>query len=387
MRARPRFAGMEVVSALGADLDAFDQALQAGAGGLRSDPDGTILGRMPHPPWDGPGDALAGFLASVLASACVRAGQHAPSLLADPDTILILSTTKGDIAGLLVPGGETRLGPFLQRVRRAAGHRGHAELVSAACASGAVAIARAARLLEAGWGRRAVVLGFDRLDRFLLEGFRCLGAMGTTACRPYDDDRDGLSLGEAATAVLLVDDDSPGVRLAGVGLAGDAFTIVRPCDDGSGLALAVSRALANADAAASGGPGSTPPSAADRAAIPSPTTACPGVRIDGICGHGTATVANDAMEAAAFRQVFGDAVPPVFGLKGATGHTLGACGVLEAVACALAIRGGYLPGTPGFGATVLGLDVVARPRAVAPRRLLTVNAGFGGLDAALVLEG
>ena len=87
------------------------------------------------------------------------------------------------------------------------------------------------------------------------------------------------------------------------------------------------------------------------------------------------------------RQVVGDAVPPVFGLKGATGHTLGACGVLEAVACALAIRGGYLPGTPGFSATALGLDVVARSRATAPRRLLTVNAGFGGLDAALVLEG
>ncbi len=384
MRARPRFAGMEVVSALGADLDAFDRGLRDGAGGLRSDPDGTFLGRMPHPPWDGPGDPLAGFLASVLASACIRAGQHAPSLLADPDTLLILSTTKGDIAGFLAPGGETRLGPFLGRVRRAAGHRGHAELVSAACASGAVAIARAARLLEAGWGRRALVLGFDRLDPFLVEGFRCLGAMGTTACRPYDDDRDGLSLGEAATAVLLVDDDAPGVRLAGVGLSGDAFTIVRPCDDGSGLALAISRALKDAGEAVSG---CTLASAVDRAAIPSSIPACPGSRIEGICGHGTATVANDAMEAAAFRLAFGDAVPPVFGLKGATGHTLGACGVLEAVACALAIRGGYLPGTPGFSATALGLDVVARSRATAPRRLLTVNAGFGGLDAALVLEG
>jgi acyl transferase domain-containing protein len=360
---------MEVVSALGADLEDFDRALRTRAGGLRAEPDGTFLGRMPHPDWDGPGDPLAEFLATVLAGACRRAGLDATAVLADPDTLLILSTTKGDIAGLLATsmdspeaasgGGETRLGPFLGRVRRAVGHRGHAELVSAACASGAVAIARAARLLEAGWGRRALVLGFDRLDPFLVAGFRCLGAMGTSACRPYDDDRDGLSLGEAAAAVLLVPDDAPGVRLAGSGLAGDAFTIVRPCDDGSGLALAIRRAFHDADA--------------------------PGV--DGICGHGTATVANDAMEAAAFRAAFPDAIPPVFGLKGATGHTLGACGLLEAVACALAIRGGFLPGTTGFGATTSGLDVVTLPRAASPRRLLTVNAGFGGLNAALVLEG
>ncbi len=359
MRASPRFAGMEVVSALGADLEDFDRALRTGVGGLRAEPDGTFLGRMPHPDWDGPGDPLAGFLATVLAGACRRAGQDAGAVLADPDTLLILSTTKGDIAGLLAGAGETRLGPFLGRVRRAAGHRGHAELVSAACASGAVAIARAARLLEAGWGRRALVLGFDRLDPFLVAGFRCLGAMGTSACRPYDDDRDGLSLGEAAAAVLLVVDDAPGVRLAGAGLAGDAFTIVRPCDDGSGLAVAIGRALQDADD--------------------------PGV--DGICGHGTATVANDAMEAAAFRTAFPGAIPPVFGLKGATGHTLGACGVLEAVACALAIRGGVLPGTAGFCATTSGLDVASAPRATSPRRLLTVNAGFGGLNAALVLEG
>jgi len=375
MRARPRLAGTEVVSALGTDLDSFDAALRAGRGGLRPDPDGTWLGPMPHPAWDGPGDPLAGFLAGVLASACRRAGENPAAVLGDPDTALVLATTKGDIAGLLAPGGETRLGPFLQRVRAAAGHRGHAELVSAACASGAVALARAARLLDAGWARRALVLGFDRLDRFLVEGFLCLGAMSPTACRPYDDDRDGLSLGEAAAAVLLVVDDLPGVRLAGCGLAGDAFTIVRPCDDGSGLALAIGRALADADTASSVGPGATP---------------CPG-RIDGICGHGTATVANDAMEAAAFRAAFpypADAPPPpVFGLKGATGHTLGACGVLEAIACLLAIRGGYLPGTVGFGSGTSGLDVVRTTRDAAPRRLLTVNAGFGGLDAALVLEG
>lgn len=359
---------MEVTCAAGADLDEFDASLRAGSGGLRAEPDGTWLGRMPHPPWDGPGDAFAEFLARVLGDACIRAGENPATLREDPDTVLVIATTKGDIAGLMNPGGATRLGPFLQRVRRAAGHRGHAELVSAACASGAVALARADRLLQAGFGRRALVLGCDRLDRFLVAGFRCLGAMGTTACRPYDDDRDGLSLGEAAAAVLLTMDDAQGVRLAGTGLSGDAFTIVRPSDDGSGLALAITRSLADAGTRAL------------------PRTQAP-LPIDGICGHGTATVANDAMEAAAFRSAFGDVVPPVFGLKGATGHTLGACGVLEAVACVLAIRGGYLPATVGFSATTSDLDVVGTTRRTAPRRLLTVNAGFGGLDAALVLEG
>ncbi len=358
MRIQPRFAGMEVVSALGADLDAFTSAIKSGIGGLGVQPDGAWLGNMPHPAWDGPGDVLAEFLVRVLESTCRRAGEH-PDVLADPDTALIVATTKGDISGLLAAGGSTSLGPFLARVRRAAGHRGHAELVSAACASGAVAIARASRLLEEGFGRRVLVLGFDRLDPFLAKGFGCLGALGTTACRPYDGSRDGLSLGEAAAAVLLVDDHVPGVRLAGVGLAGDAFTIVRPCDDGSGLALAMARASADSG----------------------------GREVDAICGHGTATVANDAMEIAAFRAFFPGGAPPVFGLKGATGHTLGACGVLEAVACVLAINGGYIPGTVGFTANDSGIDIVASTRHVAPGRIMTVNAGFGGLDAALVLEG
>ena len=112
MRVHPRFAGMEVVSALGAGLGAFDAALRRGDGGLRADPDGTFLGRMPHPAWDGPGDPLAAFLRDVLEAACRDAGEDPAHVLRDPETVLVASTTKGDIAGLLAPGGETALGPL-----------------------------------------------------------------------------------------------------------------------------------------------------------------------------------------------------------------------------------------------------------------------------------
>jgi 3-oxoacyl-(acyl-carrier-protein) synthase len=165
-------------------------------------------------------------------------------------------------------------------------------------------------------------------------------------------------VGEAAAAILLVDDDLPGVRLTGSGQSCDAFTLVRPTEDGTGLAAAIRQALEEA------GPGA----------------------VDAICGHGTGTIANDGMELAAFRTAVHDAPPPVFGIKGATGHTLGAAGVLEAAACALSLIHGYLPGTVGFTGTASGVDVTTRTRGAAPRRILTVNSGFGGVKVALVLE-
>lgn len=355
----PRIAGFDARCALGDGIAALRDGLRAGRGGLAPDAAGRIVGAMPvvrDPAGTAP-DPRIDAVAAVVATACADAGL-APACLADPDTVLVVASTKGDIRGLDAPPGPRSLGPFLQRIRDRLGHRGHAELVSCACASGGVAVARAARLLAAGWGCRAVVLGADWLGSFVLDGFSCLGAMSAAPARPFDDARDGMSVGEAIAALVLVDDDLPGVRVTASGQAGDAFTIARPADDGAGLALAVGRALEAAGAGA----------------------------VDAICAHGTATVANDAMEAAAFLAAFGGEPPPVFGIKGAIGHTLGCAGVIETIACALALRDGFLPGTVGFGATSSGLDVTTTTREGAFRRLLNVNSGFGGINVALVLD-
>lgn len=354
-----RIAGLDVRCALGDGIAALQDGLVQGRCGLSLDDRGRSIGAMPVPadaPASSPGPRMDD-VAAIISRACDDAGLDAAARTAD-DTVLVVASTKGDIRGLTTPPGPTSLGPFLDRVRVRIGHRGHAELVSCACASGGVAVARAASLMASGWGRRAIVLGIDWLDPFILDGFACLGAMSPTRARPFDDGRDGMSIGEAIAALVLVQDDRPGVRVTAAAQTCDAFTVARPIDDGSGLALAIRRALAAA------GDGN----------------------VDGVCAHGTATIANDSMESAAFHAAFGGSPPPIFGIKGAIGHTLGCAGVLETAACALALTHGILPGTVGFGATSSGLDVTTTTRSVPVGRLVNVNSGFGGINVALVLD-
>jgi 3-oxoacyl-[acyl-carrier-protein] synthase II len=142
-------------------------------------------------------------------------------------------------------------------------------------------------------------------------------------------------------------------RLAGWGQSGDAYHATSPDPAGGGLARAVRAALARAGAA---------PDA-----------------VAAVCAHGTGTPLNDAMEAQAFTDVFGAAAPPVFGVKGSLGHTLGAAGVLEASFTLLALREGRIPPTVGNAALPGG--------PIAGRFALTTNSGFGGINAALVLQG
>lgn len=353
-----RLAGFSVVGALGNDLAVFEKRLRQGVCGIRDHLAGWPVALMDPAAFQREGgEGVTGLVKDVAEAAFRHAGED-PTLLADPDTILVISSAKGDIEGLASPTGETSLGPFAGRVTRALGHTGHHELVSCACASGGIALARASRLLEGGWGQRALVIGVEVLNRFLVAGFASLGALSSRAARPFDVERDGLTLGEGVAAVLLDRAEGAGVRLTGVGQSCDASGLVRPCEDGSGLGLAVERALEGA------GPGA----------------------VHAICGHGTGTVANDDMEAAAFRTLFGEAVPPVFGLKGATGHTMGCCGITEAVACAVAALGGFIPGTVGYRSGDQGLDVVDRTQPAKPGRLLSVNSGFGGINVALVLD-
>jgi 3-oxoacyl-(acyl-carrier-protein) synthase len=111
--------------------------------------------------------------------------------------------------------------------------------------------------------------------------------------------------------------------------------------------------------------------------------------VDYVHAHGTGTVYNDAMEALALRSVFGDRVPPFSSSKGLFGHTLGAAGILETILCVLAARTGIVPGTPRLGAPAgdVPATVQREPRpGVRLRTILKLNAGFGGTNAALVLQ-
>lgn len=270
----------------------------------------------------------------------------------DQDAELLFCTTKGG-AGL-VKG----VGPFAP-VRVVEKLRQHT--VSNACASGAQGVIEGVDLLTDGDCTTVNVHGLDHLTSFIVDGFLALNATAPTRVRPFDRSRDGLGLGEAAAGIRLITyGRSTAPRIVSYGCSNDANHISGPSRDGSGLALAIERALDGIDKS----------------------------EIRAICAHGTATEYNDAMEARAFHTVFGGNPPPVFGIKGAIGHTLGAAGLIEVIVSALVATEGVIPPTVGFeqGEDDFPLDVVhGEPRKIEPGYVLTTNSGFGGMNTAIVV--
>lgn len=237
--------------------------------------------------------------------------------------------------------------------------------VSNACATGAVAVIEAVEAITDGGCDSVFVGASDYLSEFIVQGFASLEALASKPAAPFDRSRTGLCLGEAGAMVWMrrADDlDNPGryCRIVSYGCSNDANHISGPSRDGSGLALAIERALVGIDRS----------------------------EVRAICAHGTATVYNDAMEARAFHTVFGGNPPPVFGIKGAIGHTLGAAGLIEVIISALVATEGVIPPTVGFehGEDDFPLDVVhGEPRKIKPGYVLTTNSGFGGMNTAIVV--
>ncbi len=247
-------------------------------------------------------------------------------------------------------------------VRAALGLRGPALVVSTACASSARCFVDAHHLIEAGVCDAAVVGGADTLCRMTLRGFAALELISPRPCRPCDAARDGISIGEAAGFALLERPERIDGRMAllGYGATSDGFHMSSPHPEGAGAIGAMRAAL-------------------DRAGL------APG-DLDYINLHGTGTRANDAMEDHAVAHVFG-AATPCSSTKGWSGHTLGACGILEVAIAALCIQHGFVPGClgvecvdPTFRAQVATANA---PRRV--RRAMSNSFGFGGINCSLIL--
>ncbi|AVO49305.1 beta-ketoacyl-[acyl-carrier-protein] synthase II [Melaminivora suipulveris] len=244
------------------------------------------------------------------------------------------------------------------------GIEGPALTVSTACSSSAKVFAAAARQIALGLIDVAVVGGVDSLCLTTLYGFSSLQLTSGQPARPYDQNRDGISVGEGAAFALLErpgsDHPSIAVHLLGVGESSDAHHMSAPHPEGLGALLAMQAALRSAGLA---------PQA-----------------IDYINLHGTATYANDAAEGKAVAQLFGGAVP-CSSTKGATGHTLGAAGAVEALICALALEHGWLPGSPGTRMLdpAIALDYRIEGSAAPLVHALSNSFGFGGSNCALVL--
>jgi len=242
--------------------------------------------------------------------------------------------------------------------------------VNAACASSTLAVTRAAAMISAGVTDTVLVYAADLVSEFVFSGFSALQALSDQPCRPFDSQRNGLTLGEAGVALLLMSEEyakqqneEPLTVVAGWGVANDAHHVTAPARDGCGLILACQQALEKA--------------AIDPSAIAA------------INAHGTGTIYNDAMELTAFTKIFGDSLPPLHGIKGSLGHCLGAAGGVEIAVTCRALQEQQIPGTVGCinpEAAAQG-KISENPQLISGDYILCSNSGFGGINATVILQG
>ena len=313
-----------------------------------------------------------GFLAAVAACAA-RHGPERVGVILGTSTSGILSTEhayrRRDPANGALPAdfnyrGSHNVGSVAEFVRAQAALAGPSCVVSSACSSSAKVFATAARMIDAGLIDAALVGGVDSLCLTTLYGFNSLELLAAEACRPFDVERKGISIGEAAAFALLerapVEAAAGSLLFTGYGESSDAHHMSSPHPEGLGARLAMAAALRRAGLEATD--------------------------IDYINLHGTATPSNDAAEGRAVLALFGTAVA-ASSTKGLTGHTLGAAGGLEAVIALIALADGFMPGSAGTRQPdpALPLDYLCERRDQAPRHVLSNSFGFGGTNASLVI--
>ncbi len=292
------------------------------------------------------------------------------------DARLLVASTKGELdrlesayrAGETVPG-DLLFEPLLAKISQRFGLRDQGMNINAACASSTVALARGAALIANGQAESVLVYAADLVSEYVYSGFSALQALSDTAAKPFDTLRQGLNLGEAGVALLLQSEEralrqaqSPLACIAGWGAANDAHHVTAPARDGSGLILACQAAL-------------------QQAGIETQQVAA-------INAHGTATLYNDAMELTAFNRLFALSLPPLHGIKGSIGHCLGPAGGLEALVGCYALAQQLIPGTVGCTEPEEAGQgrISCAPQKIAGEYLLSTNSGFGGVNAALILQ-
>lgn len=243
--------------------------------------------------------------------------------------------------------------------------RGPVLTVSTACSSGAVAVALGVQLLRSGLVGSVLAGGADALCRLTYHGFNALQLLSPEGAKPFDQDRKGMSLSEGA-AMLFMESAAraPDKALAGIlgfGLSCDAYHAASPHPEGRGAMEAMDAAVRNAGLKPSD--------------------------IDYVNLHGTGTVNNDAAEAKAVKRYFGQTMPRLSSIKGATGHSLAAAGAIELVACIISMSENLIPANHGLEKPdpELAIHPQIRPETVNIRTAMSNSFGFGGNNAALVV--
>jgi len=288
---------------------------------------------------------------------------------ADKKTVLIISTTKGNISLL-------ENNPFdraLQKrialhtsAKSVAAHFGFVNLplvVSNACISGLLGIITGKRLIRSGQYENAVIVGADVISKFILSGFQAFQAISPEPCKPFDSERKGINLGEGAATVILSSNTkySNGIKVMGGAVSNDANHISAPSRTGDELAHIIKTALNDSFLSATD--------------------------ISLISAHGTATMYNDEMEAKAITSAGLQSVP-VNSLKGYYGHTLGAAGLIESIISIRSLKENLVLPTKGFEKMDMEtpVNISNKPHRIPLQNCLKTASGFGGCNAAVIFS-
>lgn len=278
---------------------------------------------------------------------------------------LIISTTKGNIEQLGDREEEYFLSHLGKKIGNILGFKSEPIVLSNACVSGIMAVSVAKRLIQSGQYNSILIVAGDIFSKFVFSGFQSFQAISRKPCQPYSVNRDGITLGEAAAAMVVTgdkdDSDKEKFYIAGDSSINDANHISGPSRTGEGLYQSVDNAMKEAGVSAD--------------------------ELDYISAHGTATIYNDEMEAQAFTRA-GVSGVPLASLKGCFGHTLGAAGLLEAIiTLQFAERGKLIPSF-GFDETGLTtpLNILKNFTEGKADVVMKTASGFGGSNTAVVFK-
>ena len=385
-RRRVAVTGLGVVSSAGIGIDAFWRGL------LAPQPQGyrAVHDFDPTPYFDNPKEVRrADRFTQFALAAAAEALQQAGELRADPDRIGVwIGTGVGGIATLeeqiivRYEKGERRVSPFLVPMMMANaaaaavsmkyGFQGPCENTVTACAAGTQSVGNAARLIQDGRCDVVVTGGSEAsLTPTAIAGFANMTALSSTGySRPFDRDRDGFVIAEAAGVLVLEEWEHAVARgvpilaeVLGSASTADAHHITAPSPGGSGAVRCMELALADAGISPSD--------------------------VVHVNAHGTSTPLNDAAESEAMAKVFGSDGPLVTSTKGVTGHALGAAGAIETIAVVLAMQHKLIPPTDGFTNPDPAMPpinlVYGEPRPWTPGPSISNSFGFGGHNATVVL--
>ena len=361
-------AAESLLSALG-DMEQTVASIEAGETGLRySQEYGVYAGLIdPSHKMSLPVEGCTRF-ESLLVRQIEDVSLKSGISLSDSSTGLIISTTKGNV-GVLAEKGlaeDAFLYWSASRIASVLNAANAPVVISNACISGLSAFVVARNMIQDGKYDNVIVAGCDVLNEFIVQGFLSFKSISPQPCRPYDQDRDGLSLGEACAAVALTTDRSkagrPYIELCGAAVTNDANHISGPSRTGDGLFYAVDSALIHAGASSSD--------------------------VSFVNTHGTATRYNDEMESKALA-LASLSETPLNAVKGYIGHTLGASGVVEAVLCVRELRDNVLYASEGFSAPGTPMPVAISSDRLEGKDMdccVKTASGFGGCNAAIVLR-